>query len=267
MSKQESLYFFKEPNMSPQNKIIIHPDKEEIIKWILDGVSVRDVAARLQERYPHKRQAHLRMSPSTVQNFKTEYLNLKGEMLSLVKEEIESRKEHTRNELMNERKGEIQAEVRESNAYREKIGEIIDTQIDVQGELLKIWTVIDSRMEYFFNKLQAHEYPNVKEERAFQNYIDQFLKLLEHYKKFVEGYNEKVEHSVNVTIMTAQVTELREAVREVLAETSPELAVGFMQKLNVKMKTLEYHSSDSLRDATSDISLDLFSDEVIIQDD
>ena len=216
----------------------------------------------MKERYPKDRQAHLRISPSTVQNFKTEFLNLKGEVQSLAKEEIASRKEHTHNELMKEKKGEIQEEVRQTNAYKEKIGAMVDSQIDVQGELLKLWTVIDSRMEYYFNKMQNLEYPDIKEERVFQNYIDQFLKLLEHYKKFVEGYNDKVEHNVNVTIMNEQVTELREAVREVLTETSPELAVNFMQKLNIKMKELEFNSGK-----VTDITTDLFSDKVIIHDD
>jgi len=250
--------------MSPRTKILDHPDKDEIIKWILDGISVRDIALRLRERYPKKSQAHLRVSASTVQNFKSDFLNLKGEILGLAKEELESRKEHVRLEQAKERHELIQDEVRKTTPYQEKISEMVDMQLNVQGELIKLYKLIDFRMEYFFNKLQEHEFPNVKEERVFQNYIDQFMKLLEHYKRFVEGYNDKVEHNININVMNDQMTELREAVREVLSETSPELSVIFMQKLNLKMKNLEYRAGGHA--GSNYITNDLFGGEVLVQD-
>lgn len=230
--------------MPRQNKILSHPDKEEIIEWIMDGVPVRDISDRLKERYPKKRQAHLRVSFSTVQLFKTEYLNLNKELVEAAKRARQGQEKVIKMEAAKE-------EIRKLPSYQEKMNELVDSELNVRNEILKIYSLIDSRMEYFFNKLQEHEFPNPKEEKVFQGYIDQFLKLLEHYKKFVEGYTDKVEHNINVNIINDQVTILREALREVLMDTDPELVVAFMNKLNLKMRSLEYGQDEIVQDLFS----------------
>ena len=224
----------------------------------MEGIPVRDIEQRLKERYPKKRQDHLRISFSTVQNFKTSYLNMKGEILKDIKEATYLSKELMKQEAQEARDTAIQEEVRSTSAYQEKINQIVDTQINVQEQLVKLYNIIEARMEYFFNKLEEHEFPNVKEERAFQNYIDQFMRLLEYYKKFVEGFKDGTEHNININIMNDQVVLLRDAIREVFTEIEPDLAVKFMHKLNSKMKDLVYRSDG--------IGTDLILDEVILDE-
>jgi hypothetical protein len=222
--------------MAPQTKILQHPDKEEIIAQLVNGTPVRDVAEFLRLKYTGADNAHLRVSFSTIQNFKKSYLDIDGQVARDVREAAQDA-------ISRQRLEDGQEVVAETSAYRKKINEIVDGKLDVQRELLKIFTLLDSRIEHFYNLLSNYEFPNAREERVFQGYIDQLIKLVESYKKYVEGYSESVEHNININVMNDQINVVREAVRKSLEDTSPDLAIKFMDNLNKNMKTLEYGGS------------------------
>lgn len=143
------------------------------------------------------------------------------------------------------RKGVRQQEVENTNAYQEAIQAIAEEKLDVQRELVEIFHILKNRVEHFYNTLQNGEFSD-KYEKSFQKYIDQMMSALENYKKYVEGHTETIDHNINVNIMTDQVGRVREAVREVLVDMDPELAVQFMGKLNEKMRELDYKPPESL---------------------
>ena len=220
--------------MSPRNKLLNHPDKEEIIKWLTQGVSVRDVEKRLAERYPKKNQEHLRISHSTIQTFKSRHLKLKGQVLQDIKEQTQSLRTWAKRKQEEE-------EVQELSAYKQAITSIAQEELDVRRELLKVFTIIESRIEDLFERTQnAEGFTNKDVEKALQGYLDQFMKVLDQHKKYVEGYKDTTEHNINITVMNDQVTVLRESIRETMAEVDPTLALQFMNKLNTKMRELAY---------------------------
>ncbi len=222
--------------MAPSVKLIAHPDKEEIISQLVNGVPVREVADWLRERYPDPEHEHLRVSFSTIQNFKKQFLNpemhVNRDIRAAAAEAV--------------RREEITRAVESTSAYQEKIAEIADSKIDVQKELYKIFVVLESRLEYFYNMLSENRVPSTREERVFQGYIDQLMKLMESYKKYVEGYSESVEHTVNINIMNEQIVIIRDAVKEALSEASPDVTIKFMDNLNRKMRSLEYGSGNGV---------------------
>jgi Ni,Fe-hydrogenase I large subunit len=134
---------------------------------------------------------------------------------------------------------ETSAELQSTSAYQNKLNEIVDSKLDVQRELIKIFSVLEARIEHFYNLLQTHQFPNSREERVFQGYIDQLIKLLDSYKKYVEGYNDSIEHNININVMNNQIDLVRDSVRAALEEVSPELSIKFMGILSRNMRALE----------------------------
>ena len=61
------------------NKVLRHPDKEEIIKMLLNGESVKEVERWIKKKHPRSRR--LQISYMTLQKFRAENLNLKGDVL------------------------------------------------------------------------------------------------------------------------------------------------------------------------------------------
>ena len=219
--------------MAPRIKLLSHPDREEIIKWLkVDGVSVREVEKRLATKYTRKNQQHLRVSFSTIQLFKTEHLNVKGKMLEDIKEATKLTREWANNQEIN------QELMKSSNAYQEALMDAVEKEIDTRQELKKVFAIIDSRMQTLFNKASSIEFIDKDVEKFLLDYLKQLSSVIDQHKKYEEGYREQVDINVNVNVMTEQIQVMREAVRETLSEVDPGLTLTFMGKLNDKMKRL-----------------------------
>jgi len=216
--------------MAPQSKIMSHPDKEEIIKWLTDGTSVRDIESRLAQRYPKRNQAHLRASFSTIQSFKKTYLNLNQDLIEKVRES-----KRLSEKIINQE--EIKAGVEATASYKDAIKNLAEAEMDTRQEILKVWTIIENRLSVLFDKASENNYIDNKIETLMQGYLNQFMNVISQQKKYEEGFREQVDVNINVNVMTDQVRMMQDALRETLEDVDPELTVLFMGKLNEKMKT------------------------------
>ena len=218
-------------------KVLRHPDRDLIIQWLGEGRSVRDVEKLIAERYSKPNQAKLRIGSATLNDFRKNYLNVEGKVSRDV-QEVAARTLFKQQE----REKEL---ARKSPAYQELLKEAAAKEIDVTNEILKVFTVIEARIEDLYNELTSGGRTDNEKERVFQTYLGQFMKVLEQHKKYVEGYKEQVDVNVNVTVMSEQIAIMREAIREILGEVDPTLIPIFMEKLNSKMKTLSLRNSDT----------------------
>jgi uncharacterized phage infection (PIP) family protein YhgE len=159
---------------------------------------------------------------------------------------LEDIKEYGQNLRAWSKHKEEQLEVQETSAYKKAIAQIAEEELDVRRELLKIFTIIESRIEALFERLDGNEFSNKDVEKALQGYLDQFMKVLDQHKKYVEGYKDTTEHNINITVMNDQVLILREAIRETMAEIDPGVALQFMNRLNSKMRELDYHNEHNV---------------------
>ena len=127
------------------NKVLRHPDKEEIIKMLLNGESVKEVERWIKKKHP--RSKRLQISYMTLQKFRAENLNLKGDVLDDIKNR---RAEVQKQDDALEQKMVIEA----SSAYQEKIDEIASAELDVTRRLLEMDKLVTSRIEFYYNLLQ-----------------------------------------------------------------------------------------------------------------
>lgn len=220
--------------MAPQNKVLSHPDKEEIIRWIsTEGCSVREVEKRLRQRYPKKNQQHLRVAFSTIQAFKKAHLNIQGQVLQDIKDATKLTRQWAR-------KAEIQQQLQNSGAYLEAIKDAAEKEVDTRTEILKVFAIIEQRMATLFEKANEVDFIDKDIEKLLIEWLKQFQAVIDQHKKYEEGYREQVDVNINVTVMNEQIDILRGAMRETLAEVDPMLTMVFMGKLNDKMKGLSY---------------------------
>src|SRR6056300_1002135 len=158
------------------NKIMNHPDKDEIIKRMLDGESVRSIESWLKEKYPNKKRNHI--SYPTLQIFRQENLNIRGEVLEDIKEIKQAKDEAEKERILEEK-------VKKSNAYKEKLEEIVSQEIDVNKRLLEMEALVNSRIEFYFNILNSGG--TIREDKIFIEYINILRGLMSDWKKFIEG--------------------------------------------------------------------------------
>jgi hypothetical protein len=204
-------------------KILTHPDKNTIVKMLAQGQGVRMVSKYLREKYPSDKKMHI--SVPTLQAFRRQKLNLEGEALEAVKQATKER-------AVEKQEKHNDTKLKRLPAYQEKIKEIVDYHVDIQKELKELFVLAKARMEDLFDKAARGEI-TINEEANLQRYFQIITTNIERWAKYVEK-------NVNITVIEEQMSVMRDAVREIIGEMSPDLALKFLDRLSQKMATLSY---------------------------
>jgi len=224
------------------NKVLNHPDKEDIIRKLLDGESVKEVERWLIQKYPRTKRLHV--SYMTLQKFRTDNLNLRGEVL----EDIKNKRAE-----VDKQSAEAEAKmiINSSSAYQQKISEIASSELDVTKRLLELDALVNSRIEYYFNLLQQGG--SIRGDKIMLEYINTMKSLMQDWKKYIEGFaDKKVEHNININVINEQARMLKEAVIEVLRELNPELTYNFINSLDLKMRQISYSKNNIIEGSMED---------------
>ena len=218
-------------------KILNHVDKEEILKMLNEGVSVRTIEAHFKKKYPNNKS--LWLSTVTLQKFRKDNLNLEGKVLKDIQEAREKQ-----NRMIDENVRQRQLEA--TNAYQEKISKIAGGHLDVSSKILQLSAVVEDKIEYWYNMAKSGEEIPAKADHELRKFIDQQVIILQQYKKLVEGMADKtIDYNVNVTVMNDQIGIIRDAIREAIAEElGAEKAILFMDRLSKKLKGASYRQNE-----------------------
>jgi len=221
-------------------KISQHPDREEIIRKLTDGESVRTMEAWLKEKYPDKK--NLQLSHVSLQNYRKAHLNVHGKVLKDIQEAkaIEDRKIQ---ETMRQR------QVESTNAYQDKINSIASEHLDVTKQIIQLNAVVEKRIEYWYNTIESGQELPAKADIEMRKYIDQQISILQQWKKLVEGMADKtVDYNVNVTVFNDQISIIRDVIRETIADLGPEQGIVFMDKLNKRLGKTFYRPTEQRKE-------------------
>lgn len=200
---------------------------------------MREVESRLNQIYNSPETLHLRVAASTLQNFRKEHLQIQDKVLDDIKAISSITKDTVKREV-------LKAEVEQTNAYKEKLSQIVDEKLDATKEFTKILTIMESRIEKLYNKISETEFVDGRQESLLIRWMEQIQGALEKYSKHVSGgYSNETNVNISVAVANDQIVQIREAVRETLAEVDPGLSVVFMEKLHTRLNQLTYKESDA----------------------
>lgn len=231
-------------------KIMQHPQKDMVVRLLLEGKGVRKVEKILKDMYPDMPEMHI--TANTLQKFRSQHLKLDGDALEKIKREQRAKakrkadkKEHT--------------QVKNLPSYRKKLQEAVDVHIDIRKSLGELDGLLRERIEDFFDRAQAGT-ASIMEEKLLQGYFDRYFTLLDKWAKYVDKIADiRVETDVNVTLIQTQMAAIRRVILKVLNRMDPDMAVVFMQELGREMENLEFErpteSLESIRDGLSAAAL------------
>lgn len=215
------------------DNIISHPDKEEIIKKLFLGLSAKSVSDWLKTKYSTQETNHLRLSQKTIQDFiDSGYLNAYDKL----KEDVVATKQGRNLD------DKIADSLLNSKTYRERINELADDKIDVKKKIVQMETLISSRFEQVFDRIQSDPSSiGAKGDYALIKYYEQWIKTIEFYNKAIDlAPTNIVQHNHTVEYIDKRTSYLQEAIRELLFEMEPEMASKFWEKLQNKLNNFSY---------------------------
>lgn len=222
--------------MTVSNKVLVHPEKEEIIRRLLNGESVKEVEKWLKEKHPRRPRLHV--SYMTLQKFRKDYLNLDGEVLDNIKE-TRKNMDASSEEL------EIKAILATSSAYQDKLNQIVSDKLDANRKILEMSILVSARMEYYFNIISSQEGTKLEKDKMFLELVNAQRGLMQDWKKYVDGVaDQKIEHNININVINEQVNVLKSIVFEVLQALDPRLIPAFVEKLNARLEQTQYGTAN-----------------------
>jgi len=217
-------------------KIMTHPHKNLITKLLLDGKGVRHVRKVLQEMFPDDKSKWL--SVPTLQSFRKEHLKLEGDALDDLKK---AKRQHTNDKALQKE----HTQVKNLPTYKQKLLEAVDLHVDIKRGLVGMERLITARLEDLFDSAQRGE-ATIDKEKLLQGYFDRYFIMIDKWAKYIDKVADfRVEANINVTVIQEQMAVLRQAVHELLQEMDPELAIGFLNRLNLQVRDLTYRPTTS----------------------
>jgi hypothetical protein len=225
--------------MATKNKVLGHLDRDIIIRMLSSGDSPQKVSEFLNTKYPGKHNAHLKIHWRTIHDFRERFMP-SGKLSKIALQESEVPRWAKDN-------AEIKAELIKSSAYQDAIARLVEEEINVKKELIQLMTIIKGRMEFYYNELQASGKMDERNEKVLLDQMKLLLSILQQQDKTDSAASiHSAEVSVNISIVRDHATVIRDAVRDTLDSVEPNLAIEFMERLNLKMKELEYTETTGL---------------------
>lgn len=236
-------------------KILNHPDREEIIHKLISAISPNKICSWLEEKYTTEEDKKFRLTPKALSDFRSRYLNLDRDAVRLLKKERHKKElglPHNANagsfldrtgETEDEHELRVKETLLQSPTYRDKLKDINEAALDGPRLIKELVTLIQSRIEKYFNEVASNQQTTIKEDKVLIDMISLMKDLVKESKKIEDEYNSQPDAgTVQLNVVQEQVGLIRDTVKDLLAEYNPDFALEFMDRLTRKMTNLRYEA-------------------------
>lgn len=208
-------------------KIIDHPEKTTIISKLVSGESPKLVSKYLKDKYPKPDEGHLRVPATTLKEFLDTYANHHGYVKKIVQRDTNSKLDK-----------KIHESLLDTRAWRERVLEGVDKEINYLDKLDSVLTILETRAEQIFDMIQGDP-ENTRTDYVFTKYMELLMLAIEKGDKIRNDRPDvRVEHTYTVQMVEQQSVAFQEAIRRVLERLGPEYSSIFMQILTEEMQKM-----------------------------
>ncbi len=206
--------------------VLKHPCFEDINARLLKGESVQQVADWLRKKFRNDKRKWI--SKMTLQAYRTNHLNLTGELLAEIKKE--------RQESVLQEKREQQHEVvKASKEYQLAKRKLANDVLDTRNEILRIHDNVWEQIEVLKQTGDPRKIHLVS--ATVKDLLSEARQLMMDYNKLLDNQEKNSQTSVSINIGSVHdyQRQLKEALLETFREVAPELLPSFLDKLRTKV--------------------------------
>lgn len=211
-------------------KILQHPDKDEIIAYLISKVPELEIAEKINSKYKSDDNKKYKITASNLSLFKKEYLDV----YKMIEKDIKLAKK--------EKEDSIPADYNvKSSAYKAKMLELADKEINIRDMIKNLCMAIEGRIEVIYEEI-SNSNTNSKTDTVLIGYANTLTNILDKYYKYTEGSGEgNIINNNNITIqvLDKHVAVFYETIKEVLANMDFETSLLFMEVFNKKMSKIK----------------------------
>jgi len=227
-------------NKSALQKIISHPDKDEIIAKLILDISAKDINEWLSAKYTNVSEAKFVIAEKSIKTFKDNYLDV----YTMIQEDIQKTKLAVSTNTMDD----LELSIKSNPTYKSKMLELAGKEIDVRQMVARLCVAIETRLGQVFDEIQEDPRNiNSRVDRVLIDYAEVLGNLLEKYYKFTESPADlTVQHNVTLQVVDQHISVFHDAIKEVLAQMDLESSMLFMEIFHDKMAKLKIASQEPM---------------------
>lgn len=223
-------------------KITSHCDKDEIVAKLVLGSSPKEINQWLKSKYGATGDQSLIVSTVALTKFKDEYLDL----YNTIKQDLMQvyHQPTTSTELANQ---DPAAFVKSNSAYRAKLQEYIDKEVDLKSMLKNLIVAAEFRIEQLYDIIQANP-NNTRPDYVILQWFQQITNLLEKQENILNGSSDKIvqQNTINIQILDQHIGVFHKVIREVISRLDYDTSLLFVDILNQELKKLKPTQEEAL---------------------
>lgn len=211
--------------------ILQHPDKDELISKLLQGISSEDIHKNLQIRYQDI-DKKLIVSIKVLDNFKKNSLDI----YKTIQNDL--RKVST---AITHSDADLQLTLQNNPTYRQTLEKVANNELDIKTMLANMIMATETRIAQIFDQIQADpDNVNTRTERLFNEYLDRFQSAIEKWQKYIiQSPDQIVQHNVSVQHIDSQMSVFHNTITRVLSQMDVESSLLFMNLYKEEMEKLQ----------------------------
>jgi hypothetical protein len=216
-------------NATSYQKILDHPDREEIISKLIIGIQPSEIQEWLKSKYSDISEKKFVLTSKCLKSFTDNYLDfykrLRDDVL-ITKNAIQTGS------------NDLQTITSNTPAYKEMVKSIADAELDnainIKKMLVNMILAVESRTAQLYDLSQEQGTFDTRSMRVLAEWFELLGQNLERYWKIAEGGADTIiQHNVSVQHNLDQcVSSIVEAMRYAMSQIDVEASLLFMEKFN-----------------------------------
>jgi len=217
-------------------QVLSHPDSSEVITKLISEISEENIADWLKAKYNGQKQ--LLISKKNLTVFKDEYLDI----YSTIREDLLK----TQFNLAVAPDDALE-EVQGNEAYKKKLLDIADKELDIKTIVKRLVVQIQHRSEQVFDDIQRDP-RNKKMDRTLVEWFTLLLNTLEKFDLITNGSPEHVtiQNNINIQLVDNHINMIYGVIREILAQLDYETSLLFTELFTKRLSELKAETNTIL---------------------
>lgn len=213
-------------------QILSHPDKDEVITKLVSEISEQDIADWLKAKYNGQKQ--LIITKKNLSIFKDEYLDI----YATIREDLLK----TQFNLAISPDDALE-EVQGNEAYKKKLLDIADKELDIKTIVKKLVIQIQHRSEQVFDDIQRDP-RNKKMDRTLVEWFTLLLNTLEKFDLITNGSPEQIniQNNINIQVVDDYIHMFYSLFRDIQSQLDHETSLLLTELFTKRLAELKANS-------------------------
>jgi len=210
-------------------KILDHPDRDEIIAKLVAGVAVSDIHEWLDSKYESVGEKKFALSAKIITTFQKDYLDF----YNTIREDLMKTKSVSASEA-------LMTEVQGSVTYKKALETYLNSEVDIRLMVKQALAAIEFRTAQVFDQIQDDP-QNVKIDRTLIEWFNTLSVLMEKYDGIQNGNieNINIQNNINIQVVDKHINIIYDIIKEILTRLDYDTSLMFIDMFNDAMEKLE----------------------------